>query len=128
VGRGESIPLADLDAAFRVENTARPLAYAEAASLVNYLVANRGPGAIRDLMGALRSQRDFPSSLTQVTGWSVEELETGWRQSVSRRWRWYLFFYSPVPIFGLMVLLLVIGYLRYRRDRRRRQEMPDTDW
>ena len=128
MGHGESIPLASLDASFRLDNTAQPLAYAEAASLVNYLVTTRGPNVIRDLLVAVRSRRDFQSSLVQVTGWNMEELESGWRQSVSRRWRWYLFFYSQAPILGLMVLLFLIGYLRYRYDRRRRQEMPDTDW
>ena len=128
VGRGEAIPLASLDASFHLDNTAQPLAYAEAASLVNFMVAKRGPSVIRDLLGAVRSRHDFPSSLMHVTGWNMEELESGWRQSVSRRWRWYLFFYSQAPILGLMVLLFVIGYLRYRYDRRRRQEMPDTDW
>ena len=128
VGRGESIPLARLDSSFQLDSTAQPLAYAEAASLVNYLVARRGPSVIRDLLGAVRSQRDFQSSLVQVTGWNMEELESGWRRSVSRHWRWYLFFYSQAPILGLMVLLFMIGYLRYRYRCRRRQEMPDINW
>jgi hypothetical protein len=30
--------------------------------------------------------------------------------------------------FGLMLLVFIAAYLRYRRERRRRQEMTEDDW
>lgn len=127
IGRGESIPLADLDAAFRSGGGSQPLAYAEAASLVNFMVSRRGADVIAKLLAATRAQPDFAAALQQVAGWDTEALESDWRRSVSRRWRWYLLFQSQALIFGLMVFLFILGYLRYRRERRRRQEMTDAD-
>ena len=128
IGRGESIPLAQLDSAFGDKGKTPGLAYTEAASIVNYLVASRGPEAIAKLLAATRQQGDFGSALSQVTGMNMAQLESSWRRSVSRRWRWALLFQSQALILGLMLVLFIAGYIRYRRERRRRQEMADADW
>jgi hypothetical protein len=128
VGRGESLPLSELDRSFERGGAGRSLAYAEAASVVNFLVAARGPRVIADLLSVTRRQGDFESAVKQVTGWSNQELESAWRRSVARRWRWPLLLGSPAVPFGLMLLIFIVGYLRYRRERRRRQEMEERDW
>lgn len=128
VGRGQSLPLADLDESFGAGGEAGRLAYAESASLVNFLVDQRGTSVIPALLAALRQHRDFAPALQQTTGWTAAELEAAWRQSVARRWRWPLLLQSPALPFGLMLLLFIAGLLRYLRERRRRQERPDTNW
>ncbi|GAG43929.1 unnamed protein product, partial [marine sediment metagenome] len=79
VGRGSALPISELDAEFRSLGDTNPLAYAEAASLVNFLVSERGEGVIADLLAALRQHRDFATALEQTTGWTVLELESAWR-------------------------------------------------
>ncbi len=128
IGQGRFIPLADLDASFRDKGDTSGLAYAEAASIVNTLVTSRGPQVIAQLLVATREQRDFASALGQVTGMNEAQLDSFWRRSVSRRWRWPLLFDSQALLLVAMLILFLFAYIRYRRERRRRQEMPDSDW
>lgn len=128
VGRGNALPLSELDPAFRSLGNTNPLAYAEATSLVNFLVAQRGESVIADLLASLRQHGDFAVALEQTTGWTVSELESAWRLSVAERWRWPLLLQSPVLPFAVMLLLFIVGLVRFLRERRRRQEMPDEDW
>jgi hypothetical protein len=128
VGRGDALRLADLDPAFRRRDASAALAYAQSASLVNFLVAERGERVIADLLAALRASRDFDSALQQATGFTSPELESAWRSSVARRWRWLLLFRSGSLVLTLMLVLFLVGFVRYLRERRRRQEMPEQDW
>jgi len=129
IGRGSSLHLDELDGAFRVGGGEAGLAYAEAASVVNFLVAERGEPVIAELLSSLAKTGDPEASLRELTGWTNADLETAWRRSVSQRWRWPLLFDSPALIYGLMVFLFAAGLARYLRDRRRRrQEMDGRDW
>ena len=128
VGGGSSLDLADLDAAIGERGEQAGLAYAESASIVNFLVAERGEAVIADLIRSLARTRDFERSLQEVTGWRTSELESTWRRAVVRRWRWPLLFQSPLVLYGVMVLLFLIGLVRHFRERRRRQEMPEREW
>jgi len=128
VGRGLSLDIAELDDAINDRGDEAGLAYAESASIVNFLVAERGESVIADLLRSLAQTRDFETSLQAVTGWTINELESTWRQAVVRRWRWPLLFQSPVVVYGAMVALFLIGLIRYLRERRRRQEMLEQEW
>jgi hypothetical protein len=128
LGRGTALELGDLDTAIDERGETAGLAYAEAASIVHFLVAQQGEGVIADLLRSFARTRDLEVTLKEVTGWRSAELESAWRSSVVRRWRWPLLFQSPTLIYGLMVLLFLVGLARYLRDRRRRQEMLDEDW
>jgi hypothetical protein len=125
VGRGQSLSIGELDQAIEERGDRSGIAYAEAASIVNFLVDRQGEAVIRELLGSLAQTRDFDESLVDVTGWNAGELERAWRDSVSRRWRWPLLFESPITIYGVMVVLLLAGVVRYCRERRRRRERPE---
>jgi len=127
-GRGSALRLADLDPAFRSDGSDVAIAYAQSASLVNFLVAERDERVIADLLAALRASRDFDSALQQATGFTSPELESAWRSSVARRWRWPLLLRSGSLVLTLMLVLFLVGLIRYLRERRRRQEMPEQDW
>ena len=128
VGRGDIIPLSELDAAFRSGGGRGRLAYVEAASIVNFLVSARGETIIASLLGSLRETRDFEVTLEQETGWQLGALEKAWHRSVSRRFRWPLLLSSPALPFLLMLLLFIVGLVRFLLERRRRQEMAEQDW
>ena len=127
VGQGSSLDVAELNAAIDERGEQAGLAYAESASIVNFLVAERGETVIADLMGSLARTRDFETSLQEVTGWRTSELESTWRKAVVRRWRWPLLFQSPVVVYGVMVLLFLIGLVRYLRERRRRRSSFEVE-
>ncbi len=128
LARGSALQLSELDAAINERGQTAGLAYAEAASIVNFLVAQHGEGVIAELLGSLAQTRDVEVALREVTGWGSAELESAWRSSVVRRWRWPLLIRSPVLIYGLMAVLFLIGLARHLRERRRRQEMLAEDW
>ena len=94
---------------------------------MNFLVAERGKAVIADLIRSLARTRDFETSLQEVTGWRSGELESTWRRAVVRRWRWPLLFQSPVVVYGVMVLLFLIGLVRYLRERRRRRSSFEVE-
>ncbi len=125
IGRGSALKLADLDSTFRARSRQSSLAYAQSASLVNFLVDEHGEQVIVVLLVALRRTRDFDAALGEATGLRLEELEAEWRGSIGKRWRWHLLFQSPVLPFTLMLLLFLVGLARYILQRRRRQEMPE---
>ncbi len=128
IGQGRALDLADLDSALQARDDHTALAYAQSASLVNFLVARRGEPVIGDLLAALQHTRDFDSALHQAAGLHVPDLESAWRASLARRWRWPLLFHSGVPILVLMLVLFLIGLVRYYLRRRRRQDMGEQDW
>jgi hypothetical protein len=128
VGRGDTIPLAELDLAFRGGGQRAQLAYVQAASLVNFLVDQRGEAVLASLLAALRATGAFPPALRQVTGWDLAQLESEWRRSLARRWRWPLLLQSPLLPFGLLLLVFFAALIRHLRERKRRQETPESDW
>lgn len=128
IGQGQSLGIGELDRAISDRGDEAGLAYAQAASIVNFLVAQRGEGVIADLLRAIARSEDFEAALQQVTGWQQSEMESAWRRAASRSWRWPLLFESQLIWFGLMVLLFLAGLVRYLRERRRRQETPGDDW
>jgi hypothetical protein len=128
IGRGSALDIAELDAAIRSGGPRTTLAYAQSASLVNFLVAERGEKVIADLLRTLRATHTFDTALEQTTGLPLPELESAWRTSLAHRWRWPLLFQSGAPFFVLMLLLFLVGLLRHFLRRHRRQEMPDQDW
>lgn len=128
LGRGEALPLRDLDHAFHAGNRHAPAAYTQAASVIHFLVAERGEEVMPALLRAVREHRQFEPALQQTTGWSLPELEARWRRSLASRWRWALLLRSPTLPLGLMLLLFIVGLIRHLWERRRRQELPDEDW
>ncbi|MCJ7821934.1 MAG: peptidase MA family metallohydrolase, partial [Armatimonadetes bacterium] len=89
IGRGSAFDLRNLDEAIRAGGERAGgeragLAYAQSASLVNFLVAERREPVIADLLAALRERGDFESALQQSAGFSLPELESAWRGSLSR--------------------------------------------
>ncbi|UCC68829.1 MAG: hypothetical protein JSV79_02555, partial [Armatimonadota bacterium] len=128
IGRGSSLDITELDAAFRSPDDRTALAYAQSASLVNFLVAERGQPVIADLLRALQVTRNFDTALQQAAGFSPPELQSAWRESLARRWRWPLFLQSGAPLLTLMLLLFLAALVRHYLRRRRRQEMSEQDW
>jgi hypothetical protein len=128
IGRGRALDLSDLDGAIARGGADAGLAYAQAASVVNFLVDRQGETVIAALLQSIRQTADFETSVQQVTGLTTAELEASWRRSVSHRWRWILLFQSSAPVFGLMLLLFLVGFIRHYREKRRRQEAPDDGW
>jgi tetratricopeptide (TPR) repeat protein len=63
----------------RLDAAAARASYAEALSLVEYLIALRGEGALRCVLARLAARDSFREALRSETGLSPEQLYAGWR-------------------------------------------------
>jgi len=122
--QGGTLPMAKLEAAFQDPDRVG-LAYAESASLVEFLVQRKGEGVIAALLAEVRRGRDFPGALRDVAGLAPGEWEEAWQDSLRRRW-----FAAPdlnVLLWLAMVVLLLLAFVRMVRERRRRREEAEAE-
>ena len=116
--------MAKLEEAFHDPDRVGP-AYAESASLVEYLVRRSGEGVIAKVLGELREGADFPTALHVASGLTPSELEAAWLASMRARW---LFAPDLNTLLWLgMVVLLFIAFVRMLRQRRRKQDEAETE-
>jgi hypothetical protein len=83
--RDELLPLGSLCAPFPVDEQAARLAYAESASVVQYLREKYGSQIIRDLLAAYADGASCEAGVERVLGKSLNGLESAWRAYVTRQ-------------------------------------------
>jgi hypothetical protein len=79
------LPLEALCAPFPTEEEAARLAYAQSASLVNYIREEYGRQAIRDLVTAYSEDVSCEAGVNRVLGKSLKGLESAWIAHLSRQ-------------------------------------------
>jgi tetratricopeptide (TPR) repeat protein len=84
LGDGPAGSLDALERRFRrkLDAAAARATYAEALSVVEYLLVARGDGALRCVLARLAQGRSLPEALRREAGLSPEELYAGWRRWV----------------------------------------------
>jgi tetratricopeptide (TPR) repeat protein len=82
LGSHAAASLEALDAAFRgvLDRSSAQASYAQALSIVEYVMAARGSGALACLLARLRDGADFPEALEAETGWTDARLLAEWRR------------------------------------------------
>jgi hypothetical protein len=98
------IPLEDLCVAFPHDPAGARLAYAQSASVVDYVRDKYGRQALRDLVAAYGDGASCLGGTERVLGIRLERLETQWRESLVPRSRWAAFWDES----GAWVVLLVL--------------------
>ena len=79
------IPLKDLRGSFmELPNGQADLAYAEALSAVEYLVAKFGRSAIRNLLALMAQNYNFESAFSTVLQRSVSDFEAAWQRDLTQ--------------------------------------------
>jgi hypothetical protein len=77
------IPIRELHGSFlTLPRTEVPLAYAESASAVDYLLRRHGETAMRTLLARLGKTRDFAAAFHDATGAPYTEFQAGWLRHV----------------------------------------------
>jgi len=77
------IPIRELHGSFlALPRTEVPLAYAESASAVDYLLRRHGETAMRALLARLGEMKDFAAAFQDATGATYTEFHTGWLRHV----------------------------------------------
>lgn len=129
VFRNAIIPIPELEHRFPAEENGVNLAYAESYDFVAFL-ARRGrwqderddgdPAAFRDFLANLAGGATLDAAALDAFGRSLAQLEAEWYETLRTRYLWY-----PVGALGALfwiagAILLVLGWLRRRRQKRRR--------
>jgi hypothetical protein len=116
---GKLVPLRELSASFPERAHHANLAYAQAGSLVGYLMrGERGPQKMRRLVMELRAGKTFDEALFESYYLRVGDLEREWTEDVERRAVAMPFVLLGSGVWALGTLLAVLAW-RQRRKRHR---------
>jgi len=111
------LDLRALTNAFPEGGRAVPLAYAESALFVHWLVRQRGPGAVPRVFRALREGRPFEEAFRDTFGAPAGALFERWADELREGSSMWTVLRDGNLLWGVMVLLLVLAGLRVRRQR-----------
>jgi hypothetical protein len=103
---GTTIPFAQLCAAFPADGRQAVLAYAQSASLMNYIQTEYGRSALNQMVQALADGADCESVTTRVLTISLAQLNQNWLQLLNPQPSLTNFWQSS----GIWLLLLAAGF------------------
>ena len=113
LAEGSTLTFSELCAGFPTTENEAVLAYAQSGSLLRYIEAEYGRGAITRLVKALADGASCESAVSDVLGVSLAELEGRWlaanqpQAPILSFFRQNLFWLVMVALFGVITLLLV---------------------
>lgn len=115
---GQLIDLPNLTNRFPSRHGEVNLAYAQAADLVGHMLAgDQGRKSLRVLIAALREGKPFEQAITVAYRMPLWRIELQWRAALTQRFgRWPSILTGLTVVWGIGALLLVIGYVRVRRQ------------
>lgn len=96
-----------LCAGFPTDVQAANLAYAQSASLINYIRDVYGRQALRDLIAAYADGATCGGGVQRALGMSLERLEYAWLDSLAPRSRWSALWTDNAP--WMLLLMLTVG-------------------
>lgn len=121
---GNLLPLVELNQRFPADVVGVPLAYAQSADVVRFLLRSQDTERFRLLVARLRRGQDFEAALYDSYGTDSYNLERNWLADVGDRFSiWPVLFSGTVVWTGAVVLVT----LAWRR-KRQRQRVAFTRW
>ena len=116
---GRLLRVADLDRRFPRRPGEVNLAYAQAISLVAFLISDDAE-AFAGALAGLRAGEPLEAALAGAYGRSVAELERSWHDALTRDYRLVPLLTGGTTLWVAITVLFLVGYVRRRRDARRR--------
>lgn len=118
VGRTPSLESLSLE--FRSGRVAADQAYMLSYTAVEYLQRLGGPRGFARLLEAWKETGDPDLAIRGTYGLTLGQFERLWRRDVARRFGWLLVVTQTAVYWtALTILLLIMGYWKRRRDRRK---------
>lgn len=115
----ELLPLRELDSRFPQHPRQVGVAYAEAESLVAYLLRGKGNAKrFSHLIEGLRRGKPFEAALVGAYGLSTEALEQQWRAWLHERFQVWPLVLGGGTLWVLVSILLLFAWARYKRRSR----------
>jgi hypothetical protein len=132
MGRLPSLQSLDLD--FRRGSLQADHAYLLSYTAVEYLYRLGGPNGFTRLLERWRETSSLDRAVRRTYGLTLSQVEKMWRRDVSRRFGWLLVLTQTAVYWtSLTILLLVMGYWKRQRTRRKlmaleaaAQDLPDV--
>ena len=113
------LPLAALSDAFPSRPHGVNVAYAQSADFVDFLLRQeRGANRFRALMQQLRRGADFDDAVLAAYYEHLPSMERRWREQLRDRFSTLPLLFSGTALWLLATLLLVLAYVRRRRQHR----------
>lgn len=117
------MPLAQLDQHFPDDIVQTPIAYAESADVVRYLLRTRYSQRFVAMLRRVRSGQPFASAMNDAYGFDVygvgeNSLEDEWRRDVAKRYSFWPVLFSGSMVWIGALGLFVVGYYRKRKQQR----------
>jgi hypothetical protein len=117
------IPLGDLDAHFPDDAVQTPLAYAQSADVVRYLLRTRYTQRFIAMLSRVRRGQTFERAMSDAYGFDayglgVSSLEDEWRRDVAKRYSFWPVLFSGSMVWLGALGLFVVGYYRKRKQQR----------
>lgn len=125
---GGLIPLSSLTRRFPSDPVRARIAYAESRDFVLYVRHRFGDEAVAELIRGIASGLPIEEALLGATGQSMDALEAAWAGRLSRRYGWLPVLGGSGSVWSVAALLLVAGWARKRRAKKRKlEEMGEAE-
>lgn len=117
------MPLTQLDTSFPDDSVGTPIAYAQSADVVRYLLRTRYNQRFIAMLRRVRSGQPFASAMADAYGFEVygvgeNSLEDEWRRDVAKRYSFWPVLFSGSMVWIGALGLFVVGYYRRRKQQR----------
>jgi len=117
------IPLLQLDPRFPDDIVETPIAYAQSADVVRYLLRTRYNQRFIAMLRRVRSGQPFASAMADAYGFEVygvgeNSLEDEWRRDLAKRYSFWPVLFSGSMVWIGALGLFVVGYFRKRKQQR----------
>jgi hypothetical protein len=113
------LPLSQLSRSFPANPASVPIAYAQGADFVRFLVRHQERHRFRRLIDLLRQKHSFVGAVATAYGTNLGTLEQEWRAEVAKRYTFWPVLFSGSAIWVGALGLFVWGYRRRRRQHRK---------
>jgi hypothetical protein len=117
------VPLEQFDRHFPDDIVETPIAYAQSADVVRYLLRTRYSQRFVAMLRRVRSGQPFASAMSDAYGFEVygvgeNSLEDEWRRDVAKRYSFWPVLFSGSMVWIGALGLFVVGYYRRRKQQR----------
>jgi hypothetical protein len=121
---GNLLPLTDIERHFPDDVVGVPLAYAQSADVVRYLLRQEDQERFRSLIKRLRRGEAFDNALSDAYGFDTFGLERVWLEDAESRYTVWPVLMSGTVVWGGAMVLVVLAW----RRKRQREEVTLRRW
>jgi hypothetical protein len=116
---GNLLPLSQIDQRFPRDIVGVPLAYAESADVVRFLLRTQDQERFRLLIKRVGRGQGFESALRDAYGMDLYNLESTWLEDVKSRNTLWPVLFSGTALWGFGLVLITLAWRRKREHQKR---------